>query len=320
LRGALATAGMEFGEENPPKKMLVDLARIWLEEQRETAAQREALVHELSNVESALDRVRQAARARPADELDMAERRERELDQAQGALREAEERLQRHSQAEADLIQRKAELAAAVDAERSAAADLFAAEATEVEAARAEHEYAAEEARVGAELATASEAERESAEALTEVAHLVEQIESADDRTEREATVSDAQAALGRAEAEAAAARNELAQVDQRLEGAATDDDTGPVVTSVAAVEELEWYLLSRLAGQRALSYAGSLPFVLDDALRGVSGDGLTHLLGRLERMSSAVQVVILSDDNEIAAWADAIGSDRAVTLYPATL
>ena len=54
-----------------------------------------------------------------------------------------------------------------------------------------------------------------------------------------------------------------------------------------------------------SLSYAGSLPFVLDDALRGVRGEGLDHLLGRLERMSSAVQVVILSDDDEIAAWAE---------------
>jgi hypothetical protein len=78
--------------------------------------------------------------------------------------------------------------------------------------------------------------------------------------------------------------------------------------------------LLSRLASQRSLSYAGSLPFVLDDALRGVRGKGLDHLLGRLERISSAVQVVILSDDDEIATWAESIGPDRAIALHPVPL
>jgi hypothetical protein len=132
--------------------------------------------------------------------------------------------------------------------------------------------------------------------------------------------VGEAEAAVAHAEAAVAATRDELTEVDELLERLRSEGDDESVVTSATAVEELEWYLLSRLAEQRSLSYAGSLPFVLDDALRGVRGDGLQHLLGRLERMSSAVQVVILSDDNEIAAWADAIGADRAVSLYPVPL
>jgi DNA repair ATPase RecN len=85
----------------------------------------------------------------------------------------------------------------------------------------------------------------------------------------------------------------------------------------VTSVEETEWYLLSRLAAQRSVSYAGSVPLVLDDALAGVKGDNLVHLLSRLERMSTAVQLVVVSEDAEVAAWADSLGPDRAMTLYP---
>jgi hypothetical protein len=33
--------------------------------------------------------------------------------------------------------------------------------------------------------------------------------------------------------------------------------------------------------------------------------------------MSSAVQVIVVSEDDEVAAWADSVGADRAMTLYP---
>jgi hypothetical protein len=82
-------------------------------------------------------------------------------------------------------------------------------------------------------------------------------------------------------------------------------------------VEEMEWYLLSRVAAQRSVSYAGSVPLVLDDALAGVRGEDLTHLLSRLERMSTAVQVIVLSEDDAVASWADSVGTDRAETLQP---
>ena len=77
-------------------------------------------------------------------------------------------------------------------------------------------------------------------------------------------------------------------------------------------MEELEWYLLSRLAAQRSVSFAGSIPLVLDNALDGVPGDALDHLLERLERMASAVQVIVLSDEPEVTAWAERAGPDRA--------
>jgi hypothetical protein len=81
--------------------------------------------------------------------------------------------------------------------------------------------------------------------------------------------------------------------------------------------EELEWYLLARLASQRAVSVAGSLPLLLDDALRGVEADEVGHLLDRLERMGEAVQVIIVSEDPLVAEWAGAAGSARAAVVRP---
>jgi DNA repair ATPase RecN len=218
---------------------------------------------------------------------------------------------------EADIAQRKADLAAILDAEQTAAEALSLAEQAEVESARQEHDAMAVHAGLQAELSSAFAAERDAIDGLSRLTHLLEDME---DGASPETTVLDAESAVTMADAEVASARTELAELDKRFDEASAPNGDGPAVTSAAAVEELEWYLLSRLAGQRSLSYAGSLPFVLDEALEGVRGEGLHHLLSRLERMSSAVQVVIVSEDNEIAAWADAIGADRAITLYPVPL
>ena len=56
----------------------------------------------------------------------------------------------------------------------------------------------------------------------------------------------------------------------------------------------------------------GSLPLLLDDALGGLDEDQLVHVLGRLERMADAVQVIVVSDDPRAASWAVAAGQDRA--------
>ncbi len=163
-------------------------------------------------------------------------------------------------------------------------------------------------------------AERQAQDALDDLTRLVRGI-GPDDRSARAAVVGEAEAAVAHAEAAVAAARFELTEVDELLERLRS----GRVTTSPWSPPR------PRSRNSSGICCRGSqnnvrcrtrvrCPFVLDDALRGVRGDGLQHLLGRLERMSSAVQVVILSDDNEIAAWADAIGADRAVSLYPVPL
>lgn len=80
-------------------------------------------------------------------------------------------------------------------------------------------------------------------------------------------------------------------------------------------VEDVERYLLARAAAQRSVSYAGSVPIVLDDALAGQPPAVVRRLLDRLERMAASVQVVILSDDTDIREWAHEIGPERAAVV-----
>jgi uncharacterized protein YhaN len=79
----------------------------------------------------------------------------------------------------------------------------------------------------------------------------------------------------------------------------------------------VEWYLLARLAAQRSVSFAGSVPLLIDDALRGLESAEVRHLLDRLERMAAAVQVIYVSDDPGVAAWAEVAGPDRAAVVTP---
>ena len=65
------------------------------------------------------------------------------------------------------------------------------------------------------------------------------------------------------------------------------------------------------------MSLGGSLPLVLDDALIGLPQEDMEHVLGRLERMSEAVQVIVISDDPATAAWVALAGEDRAAVVRP---
>ncbi|MDZ7673694.1 MAG: hypothetical protein U5K30_01280 [Acidimicrobiales bacterium] len=98
---------------------------------------------------------------------------------------------------------------------------------------------------------------------------------------------------------------------EARPDGRASDLDDAP------PVDEIEWYLLARLAAQRNVSSAGSVPLLVDGALDHVTDDALQHLLDRLEHMAGLVQIVHLSDDPRIAAWADDLPVDRAAVVRP---
>jgi len=78
-------------------------------------------------------------------------------------------------------------------------------------------------------------------------------------------------------------------------------------------VDAVEWYLLARLAAQRSVSYVGSLPIVIDDAFSGWGTDRLAAVYHRLARMSDVVQVVICSDDPEVAQWAAGLDGASSV-------
>src|SRR5262249_21626641 len=91
LRTALESAGMMLDSEQPPKRMLVDLAEIWLDEQRQTAEHRTAIGHDLAEVDAELEAARKALwRARKDDKGDQGdgddgERLQREIEHARVA-------------------------------------------------------------------------------------------------------------------------------------------------------------------------------------------------------------------------------------------
>ena len=83
--------------------------------------------------------------------------------------------------------------------------------------------------------------------------------------------------------------------------------------------EEIEWYLLARLAAQRSVSL-GRIRCRCSSTTpsRGLDEDELGHVLGRLERMAEAVQVIVITDDPLAAPGRSLAGEDRAARGPPA--
>ncbi|MEZ5179898.1 MAG: hypothetical protein R2746_16895 [Acidimicrobiales bacterium] len=209
----------------------------------------------------------------------------------------------------------EAELADATRAEASAAAALAAAEAAggaELDArvenetqavdeceralarARSNHHDAQDRlqqhhAESGTEpLVAAAESRRSQAEAAVSEAAAAEQA-AATALAEAEVSVPAAQAAL--AEAEAAAAELDRTEL----------------------VEDFTWRLLGRVAAVRSVGLAGSVPLVLDDPFAVLHDDEVGPVLDRVLQLAGAVQVVILSDRDAVAAWADGQGGSVGV-------
>jgi hypothetical protein len=79
--------------------------------------------------------------------------------------------------------------------------------------------------------------------------------------------------------------------------------------------EALEFYLLTRLAGLRNVSFAGAVPLVVDGAFDGLSREELRTLMVKLEKMAEAVQIIFLSDSATITDWATEAGFERAAVV-----
>lgn len=95
--------------------------------------------------------------------------------------------------------------------------------------------------------------------------------------------------------------------------------DDEPDEGDAVAADDLEFYFLSRVAALRSISQAGSVPLLVDDALTGLPSEDVRHVLDKLEEMSESVQVIYLTDDPEVLAWADERGSDRASVVRAQT-
>ena len=65
------------------------------------------------------------------------------------------------------------------------------------------------------------------------------------------------------------------------------------------------------------MSYAGSVPMVIDDAFLGLDPDETRSLLGKLEQVSESVQIIYLSDDPMIIEWTASVGLSRAAAVSP---
>lgn len=155
-------------------------------------------------------------------------------------------------------------------------------------------------ASLHAELEAATEKERE----------LLEQVQA-------QSTVLDQAAETARTTAAAHQA------VEARARTVAEAPAPAPASTPAAATgdiddDQLEWYLLGRLSAQRHVSYAGSVPLVFDEALLGLPGEEVRHLLERLERASESVQVIFLSDDRDVLDWVASAGLERAAAVSAA--
>jgi chromosome segregation ATPase len=77
----------------------------------------------------------------------------------------------------------------------------------------------------------------------------------------------------------------------------------------------IEWTVLARMARQRTAGFVGSIPLVLDDAFSEWPFEDLGDVLERIRRMSEVIQVVLLTDDVDVARWARDLGRDRAIVI-----
>ena len=75
--------------------------------------------------------------------------------------------------------------------------------------------------------------------------------------------------------------------------------------------EDAEWTLIDRVAQQRVVSFVGSVPILLD----GLPSDRASRaaVLERVLRMGEVVQVVVVTDDQQVLDWASELGTAAAV-------
>ncbi|HEY5887786.1 MAG TPA: hypothetical protein VIT24_08690, partial [Acidimicrobiales bacterium] len=66
-------------------------------------------------------------------------------------------------------------------------------------------------------------------------------------------------------------------------------------------------------AGLRALSFAGSVPLVLDGALADLDREAAHRVLDKVEAMTDVVQVIYLGDDDAVVEWAALRGGEATV-------
>ena len=234
----------------------------------------------------------------------------------EGALA-ADERRRAHAEAEVAAASLVDELVLAAEEERLAVGAVAQAEVTVAAAISRVDALADELGRIEGQLAAASQEEAVSHERRRSLL-------DADGGPKRDAlteAVTQAEMAVGVARAAVADALRSRHDIEARRQEAASAleglRDENIALDDAPMTEEIELYLLARLAAQRAVSLGGSVPLLLDDALAGLDDVALEHILDRLQRMADAVQVIVVSDDPSTSSWALLAGPDRAAVVSP---
>jgi chromosome segregation protein len=329
MRAALVGAGIALADEDLGDADLIELAEVWLAEEAETGPRLALLREELARVDADLALALQQLRGRgdagsgeDGDRTDPAARRAARLREAQAAVAAAEARRARHMHAEAEIADRQAELEVATAREQAVANDVALAEdrlqlavageeaATaavgDIEASLANVVFASDAATL--DLQSVEEALRNTAgTSVEEIAELELRLQA----EEHESRFAEEE--LTRAERELAEAAERVELARARIANPHDDAAGSGGMTTLGNIDEIEWYLLARLAAQRAVSFAGSLPLVIDRALDAVGDTDVERLLGRLERMAASVQVIVISDSDAPVRWARSVGDERAI-------
>ncbi len=131
-------------------------------------------------------------------------------------------------------------------------------------------------------------------------------------------TISAARREISIAESALIAARSSLTAIEERWRLRSAEQAAAQRMRATtegpADVGAIEWFLLARLASQRAMSFVGSLPLVIDAAFDGYDVVDLTSIYERLVRMSDVVQIIVCSDADDIRGWAEGL-HDRAAVV-----
>jgi len=275
LRSRLSDVGVVVGDEQLAQEELLRLAHAWVDENGRLDQRPAPPGTELRELDD------------QHSEDDVTEASDDGADRSTGqagvsrdqAQRELDDRERRHVEVEAAIEEAERALAELLEREEAYRAQVAAHDAPDV----------------GSEQTS-----------IAQAAEVEQQLERAEEE------VSAAEFEVDRLRGELASAADRLADLAAAGEpvGAAADPEAPEDREEL--IEEIEWYLLARLAAQRAVGDAGSVPLVLDDTFRDLDVAEVVRVMESMERMSGAVQVIAVSDDRALSFWAEALGEERA--------
>jgi len=338
LADRLVAVGVDVGPGPHERDDLLLFARAYLAEESAAEGQRTDMAKAVAALDTAIDDLR-LARSRgetdvpdlselpslaepvpsPAGEDDevaartLREARWAEVESARGVLSDAQAELARQQAASTEVEELSAALAKATDDEAHAAEAV----------AEAEAELGSDiDARIAAAGDEVAEAEAALDRTRARENDTSTSIARSQGASGSEALVIEAEVRLSAAEVEAAAASDvaqaataALGEAEAALVRAIEVEQAANVAAAeidrAALVDDIEWKLLSRLAGVRSAGPGGSVPLVLDDPFPALRDDEVAKVLDHLAQIAGAVQVVVVSDRGAVVAWAESVGSTR---------